>query len=86
MNHDRALKFFAGIVPEDKIINPKPVAPTTDPVLEEILWDAFNGRGKRAARKRERSKLADEYIIKPEDDYLDIDTAIDEVLNEINQN
>lgn len=84
MNHNRALKFFAGIVPEDKIINPKPVDSTIDPVLEEILWDAFNGRGKRAAKKRKKSKLADEYIIKPEDDYLDIDTAINEILNEIN--
>lgn len=82
MSHQRAIKYFGDIVSVDRINAPytKPKS-AVDEQLLEVLWEAFNSRGKRAAAPVEHCATADEY--KPMfEEYEEID--IDEALKEVN--
>lgn len=68
---ERTRKYFGDIVSAERIDAPRviPVKESPDDdLINEILWDAFNGRGKRAARVRENDATADEYIEEVEED------------------
>lgn len=83
MAHERARKFFGGIVSEDRISNPRHKVDATDyELVNSIMWDAFNGRGKRASKKVEHCSITDEY--KPMyEEYEDI--SIDDLLLEVGE-
>lgn len=84
--HSRAIRFFGDIVPIERINAPyeKPKS-AVDEGLLEVLWDALNGRGKRAARKVKRCKVSDEYYLHPEDAYaVDWNAEIEKALEEAN--
>lgn len=82
--HARSVKFFGDIVAPERIMQPYERAvkkPAYDEELLQIVWEAFNGRGKRAAAEVVHCTTADEY--KPIfEEYEEID--IDEVLREVN--
>lgn len=82
--HARSVKYFGDIVAPERIMQPYEKAvkqPVYDAELLAIYWEAFNGRGKRAAAPVEHCATADEY--KPMfEEYEEID--IDEALKEVN--
>lgn len=88
MVSDRARKFFGGIVSEERMDADLKMVDRVDwdlvNELNEVLWDAFNGRGKHAAKKVKKSKVADEYFIHPEDRYVvDWNEEIERALMEV---
>ena len=84
MTHSRAMKFFGDLLPESVIYSPRHKAESyVDEELLEVIWDAFNGRGKRAAKTVSKSNV-DEYLIpQTEDEYVDWDAEIEEALKAI---
>lgn len=86
MDKKRSIKFFGGIISEDRINAPRviPVEDNNDELLNEILWDAFNGRGKSASAPIEKDTTADDYYMNIEDGYVDWDKEIDKALESIN--
>lgn len=71
MNKSRTKKFFGDILSEEVIMNPRQKVDAVDyDLINEIMWDAFNGRGKRASKPVEEDLTAKLYEQYPEDDYL----------------
>ena len=86
MAHERAERFFGDMVSHERIHKPyeKKTEPVVDEALLEVIWDAFNGRGKRASKKNKTSQIANEYYIHPEDIYcVDWNEEIKKALEEV---
>ena len=83
--HARSVKFFGDIVAPERIMQPYNRAvkkPAYDEELLQIVWEAFNGRGKRAAAEVVPDTTADRY--KPiYAEYLEID--VEEALKEVEE-
>lgn len=89
MDHTRTKKYFGDIIPAARINAPRtkiktPDAIENDAALLEVIWDAMNGRGKRAAEPVEPCETAGAYYEDVEAEYIDIDAAIIEALKEVN--
>lgn len=70
MSKSRAKKFFGDILSEEVIMNPRQKVDAVDyDLINEIMWDAFNGRGKRASKPVEVDETARLYTEDPEIDY-----------------
>lgn len=86
MTHERTIRFFGDIVPEARIISPAPrripAEVETDEELMAIMWEAMNGRGKRAAAPVAEDRTAMIYYAPVEDEYTDWDKEIEEALKE----
>lgn len=67
---ERKRKFFGDILPEEAF-HRKIVPDNPDADLSELMWEAFNGRGKRSAKKVKKSKVTDDYVF-DEVDYTKI--------------
>ena len=74
MTHERAHKYFDGIVSAERIDAPRAIPVKEEPIDEllEVVWDALNGRGKRAAAEVVEYELADEYKELVEEMYLEL--------------
>lgn len=89
MTHARTIRFFGDIVSADRINNP-PVKTESaeklenDAALAELMWDALNGRGKRAAEPVKEDRVSVIYFEPVEDQYVDWDAEIEEALKEAN--
>ena len=83
----RTHKYFGDIISEERINAPRVIPIREQPddeMINEILWDAFNGRGKRASKKNKTSQIANEYYIHPEDIYcVDWNEEIKKALEEV---
>lgn len=88
MVSDRARKFFKGIVPEERMSADLKMVDRVDwdlvSELNEVLWDAFNGRGKYVSSVIKEDLVAEEYYINIEDCYIDWGKEIDKALENIN--
>ena len=80
----RTEKFFGDIISPERIRSPRPkkLEPCEDEELLEVLWDAFNGRGKRAAEPVEADAVADLYDKPIEDEYI-ADEEAEQMLEEM---
>lgn len=84
MMSSRAKRFFGDIVSEELVEkNEKMVCIVDYDLINEVMWDAFNGRGKRASKPVKKFELADDYYLHPEDDYVNWDEEIEKVLAEV---
>ena len=83
---ERSMKFFGDIISEDRINAPRviPVEDNNDELLNEILWDAFNGRGKYVSAPIEKDTIVDDYYVNIEDGYIDWGKEIDKALESVN--
>ena len=72
----RTHKYFGDIISEERINAPRVIPIREQPddeMINEILWDAFNGRGKRAAAEVVEDSLATEYDVLIENEYIEED-------------
>jgi hypothetical protein len=70
---ERRTKYFGDILSAERLKTPRQIK-KKDPVdyelIDEVLWEAFNGRGKRASKPVTADETADKYYTEEENDYI----------------
>lgn len=87
MRNARTVKYFGDIVSADRMNNQQGKTESAeklenDAALAELMWDALNGRGKRAAEPVEEDRVSVIYFEPVEDQYVDWDAEIEKALKE----
>ena len=62
----RAKKYFGDILSEEAFER-KVLPPDPDADFSALMWEAFNGRGKRATKKNKKEVITDDYVFEEVD-------------------
>lgn len=92
MDYERARKYFGDIIPEDRLLKTKAelevekqVNVEHDDFINEILWDAFNGRAKHSTSVIDVESNENDYYEEVENSYVELDEELKIFMDDINE-